>query len=91
MKVNSLGKWKTACQMVGLSALLSFREAHLLLGSRPASARLRPLAEFMLLVVFPLVIRGCRLQPMAESPCVHQQRWMRLMHIANRRASCNQQ
>ena len=38
MKVNSLGKWKTACQMVGLSALLAFREGHLLLGSHPASA-----------------------------------------------------
>ena len=39
VKVNSLGKWKTACQMVGLSALLAFREGHLLLGSHPASAQ----------------------------------------------------
>lgn len=38
VKVNSLGKWKTALQMVGLSSLLSVREAERFLGYNPESA-----------------------------------------------------
>ncbi len=60
VKVNSLGKWKTACQMVGLSALLAFREGHLLLGSHPASARAQsPRPPLM----HPLIATPCAAAP----------------------------
>lgn len=35
VKVNSLGKWKTAVQMVAMSAMLFFRKADALLGQEP--------------------------------------------------------
>ena len=40
VKVNSLGKWKTALQMVGISALLALRHSDRLIGAARAPLNL---------------------------------------------------
>ncbi|KAK9806079.1 hypothetical protein WJX72_000337 [[Myrmecia] bisecta] len=51
VKVNSLGKWKTALQMVGMSAMMTFRRAEYLLGNHDEMVRLIQLGTRMSLVI----------------------------------------
>eukprot|EP00884_Botryococcus_braunii_P003121 jgi/Botrbrau1/1280/Bobra.0163s0063.2 len=44
VKVNSLGKWKTACQMVALSSMLLFRKGEAILGTAPPGIPRPPVA-----------------------------------------------